>query len=127
MSVDGKLDKAPPYKLLALDGGGIRGVMTLEILRKIEQTLQTSLGRDDTFVLADYFDYIGGTSTGAIISTFLSLGWRVSDILDFYLKAGPAMFDRASLLKRFKYKFEDEKLAGLLREQIRRGHDARER
>ena len=118
MSVADKLDKAPPYKLLALDGGGIRGVMTLEILREIEHTLQTELGRDDRFVLADYFDYIGGTSTGAIIATFLSLGWRVSSVLDFYVKAGPAMFDRANLLKRFRYKFEDEKLAGLLREQI---------
>lgn len=118
MSVAEKLDKAPPYKLLALDGGGIRGVMTLEVLRGVEQTLQAELGRDDAFVLADYFDYIGGTSTGAIIATFLSLGWRVADILDFYVQAGPAMFDRANLLKRFKYKFEDEKLAGLLREQI---------
>lgn len=101
MSVADKLDKAAPYKLLALDGGGIRGVMTLEILREIEHTLQTELGRDDRFVLADYFDYIGGTSTGAIIATFLSLGWRVSSVLDFYVKAGPAMFDRANLLKRF--------------------------
>jgi uncharacterized protein len=121
MFVTDKLDKAPPYKLLALDGGGIRGVMTLEILREIERMLQQELGRDDSFVLADYFDYVAGTSTGAIIATFLSLGWRVSDILEFYVQAGPAMFDRASVLRRFKYKFEDEKLAGLLREQIGAG------
>src|SRR6185295_10762116 len=107
MAVTDKLDQAPPYKLLALDGGGIRGVMTLEILREIERLLQQQLGRDDSFVLADYFDYVAGTSTGAIIATFLSLGWRVSDILKFYVDAGPAMFDRASVLKRFKYKFED--------------------
>jgi len=118
VSAAGKLDKSPPYKLLALDGGGIRGVISLEIVREIERTLQTELGRDDTFVLADYFDYIGGTSTGAIIATFLSLGWRVADILAFYVKAGPAMFDRSNLLKRFKYKFEDQKLAALLREQL---------
>jgi patatin-like phospholipase/acyl hydrolase len=118
MSVSEKLDKAPPYKLLALDGGGIRGVLTLEVLRELEQRLQSALKRDDGFVLADYFDYIGGTSTGAIIAAFLSLGWRVSRILDFYVKAGPAMFDRASVLRRFKYKFEDEKLAAMLQEQI---------
>jgi patatin-like phospholipase/acyl hydrolase len=118
VSVADKLDQAPPYKLLALDGGGIRGVITLEILKEIERTLRHELGRDDSFVLADYFDYIAGTSTGAIIATFLSLGWRVADILDFYVKAGPAMFDRASLLRRFKYKFEDQQLAGLLRDQI---------
>src|SRR4029453_10247476 len=66
----------------------------------------------------DYFDYIAGTSTGAIIATFLSLGWRVSDILKFYVDAGPAMFDKAGLLRRFRHKFEDEKLAALLREQL---------
>ena len=118
MSPTNNLDKAPPYKLLALDGGGIRGVMTLEVLREIERTLQAELGRDNAFVLGDYFDYIGGTSTGAIIATFLSLGWRVSDILKFYVDAGPAMFDKAGLLSRFRYKFEDEKLSALLKEQL---------
>jgi patatin-like phospholipase/acyl hydrolase len=118
VSPNNKLDKAPPYKLLALDGGGIRGVMTLEVLREIERMLQTELGRDDAFVLGDYFDYIGGTSTGAIIATFLSMGWRVSDILKFYVDAGPAMFDKAGLLSRFRYKFEDEKLSALLKEQL---------
>ncbi|MBA2306148.1 MAG: patatin-like phospholipase family protein [Acidobacteria bacterium] len=118
MSAADKVTKDPPYKLLALDGGGIRGVITLEILREIERTLQTELKRDDRFVLADYFDYIAGTSTGAIIASFLSLGWRVSRILEFYVEAGPAMFDRASLLKRFRYKFEDDQLADLLKQQI---------
>ena len=118
MSAHDKLDKAPPYKLLALDGGGIRGVMTLEVLREIERMLQEELGRDDAFVLGDYFDYVAGTSTGAIIATFLSMGWRVSDILKFYVDAGPAMFDKAGLLKRFRYKFEDEQLAALLKEQL---------
>ena len=118
MSVTDKVEQRAPYKLLALDGGGIRGVMTLEVLRGIESTLQQELGRGGDFVLADYFDYMAGTSTGAIIATFLSLGWRVEDILRFYVEAGPAMFDRAGLLKRFRYKFEDEKLAGLLKEQL---------
>ena len=118
MSVHDKVDAQPPYKMLALDGGGIRGVMTLEVLRGIQSTLQAKLGRGDDFVLADYFDYVAGTSTGAIIATFISLGWRVEKILQFYVDAGPAMFDKAGLLQRFRFKFEDEKLAGMLREQI---------
>jgi patatin-like phospholipase/acyl hydrolase len=120
MSVADKLDKDPPYKLLALDGGGIRGIITLEVLREIEAILEKDSGRPG-FVLADYFDYIAGTSTGAIIATFLSLGWRVDDILRFYVDAGPAMFDRAGLLRRFRYKFEDEKLADLLKQQLGAG------
>src|SRR5918997_1715332 len=88
MAATDKLKKAPPYKLLALDGGGIRGLITLEILAEIERTLQRELGRDDTFVLADYFDYIAGTSTGTIIATCLSLGWRVETLQALYEERG---------------------------------------
>ena len=66
-----KLAKMGPRKLLALDGGGIRGVITLEVLTEIEKQLQVQFGRNEDFVLADYFDYIAGTSTGAIIATCL--------------------------------------------------------
>jgi patatin-like phospholipase/acyl hydrolase len=55
--------------LLALDGGGIRGVITLEILAAIESIVRAKLGSDA--VLADYFDYVAGTSTGAIIAACL--------------------------------------------------------
>ena len=118
MPLSETIAKDPPYKLLALDGGGIRGVMTLQILCEMQQMLQDALRRDDSFVLADYFDYIAGTSTGAIIATFLSLGWRAERILAFYVEAGPAMFDKAHILRRFRYKFEDEKLAEMLRAQM---------
>jgi patatin-like phospholipase/acyl hydrolase len=120
MSVKDKKAKAGPRKLLAMDGGGIRGVMTLEVLEKIESELQKSLGRGDDFVLADYFDYVAGTSTGAIIATCLSLGMRIDAIRKFYVESGPAMFDKTNLLRRyFRNKFHDEKLAAKLREVIR--------
>jgi hypothetical protein len=120
MSVKDKKAKAGPRKLLAMDGGGIRGVMTLEVLEKMESELQKSLGRADDFVLADYFDYVAGTSTGAIIATCLSLGMRVDAIRNFYVESGPAMFDKTNLLRRyFRNKFHDEKLAAKLREVIR--------
>ena len=119
MSVKDKKDKAGPRKLLAMDGGGIRGVMTLEVLEKIESELQKKLGRGDDFVLADYFDYVAGTSTGAIIATCLSLGMRIDAIRKFYVESGPAMFDKTNLLRRyFRNKFHDEKLAAKLREVI---------
>ncbi|MDQ3279928.1 MAG: patatin-like phospholipase family protein [Acidobacteriota bacterium] len=105
-------------KLLALDGGGIRGMISVEILAEIEALLQKRLRRGDDFVLADYFDYIAGTSTGAIIATCLSLGMRVSDVRDFYIASGPAMFNRAGWLRQLHAKFEDEPLARKLREVI---------
>jgi uncharacterized protein len=120
MSVEDKNNKQGPRKLLALDGGGIRGVMTLEVLAKIESELQNKLGRDDKFVLADYFDYVAGTSTGAIIATCLSLGMRVDEIRKFYIDSGPAMFDKASLLRRFRNKFDDQKLKEKLQDIIKK-------
>ena len=114
-----KLDRQGPRRLLALDGGGIRGVITLEVLAEIECQLQQHFSRGDDFVLADFFDYIAGTSTGAIIGTFLALGMRVAEVSRFYEESGPAMFDKAGLVERFRRgKFRDEKLAERLREVI---------
>ena len=118
MSVQKILSKTGPRKLLALDGGGIRGIITIEVLAKIESLLQEKLGADDKFLLADYFDYIAGTSTGAIIASCLSWGMRVSEVREFYINQGENMFDSASLLKQFQYKFEDKNLAQELREKF---------
>ena len=119
MSVTDKKAKQAPRKLLALDGGGIRGIITLEVLAKLESELRTKLGRGDDFVLADYFDYVAGTSTGAMIATCLSLGMSVSDVLEFYIESGPAMFDKTNLYTRYIHnKFHDEKLAAKLQQVI---------
>jgi uncharacterized protein len=115
MALSEKLTKQPPYKLLSLDGGGIRGIITVEVLGEIERLLQEKLGAGDDFTLAQYFDYIAGTSTGAVIATCLSLGMRVDEIRRFYLESAELMFEKASLLKRLHHKFEDEPLANKLR------------
>lgn len=109
-----KLDKGPPYKLLALDGGGIRGLLSIEILAEMERLLQQQLGKDDRFVLSDYFEYVAGTSTGAVIATCLSLGMRVAEVRSMYLESAELMFDKASVLKRLRYKYDDEPLAAKL-------------
>ena len=101
MSLQQKIDSDGPKRILALDGGGIRGMIAVEILKEIEELLREETGGDKDFVLADYFDYISGTSTGAIIAAALSLGWSVDKIHNFYIKSGEQMFDKASLLKKF--------------------------
>lgn len=85
--------KTGPYKLLALDGGGIRGLITLEVLEKIESILRESLGKKD-LLLGEYFDYIAGTSTGAIIGTALSWGMSVKEVKEFYEESGKKMFQK---------------------------------
>lgn len=96
-----------PRKLLSLDGGGIRGILTLEILLELESQLRTELKEGTDFRLSDFFDYIGGTSTGAIIAAGLAKGMPVSELLKFYEEKGEAMFDKAFLLKRVKYFYND--------------------
>ena len=73
-----RLRRPGPKKLLTIDGGGIRGMIALEVLLEIERIL--GRGRAD-FRLAQYFDYIAGTSTGAIIAAGLSLGFPVQALL----------------------------------------------
>ena len=113
-----KLQPSATKRLLALDGGGIRGLITVEILARIEAMLREESGNPD-LVLADYFDYIAGTSTGAIIATCLSLGMPVAKVRKFYIANGDAMFDKSLLLRRFRYKYEDDKLAAMLQQVIR--------
>ena len=111
-----RIQSAGPKKILTLDGGGIRGMMTVEVLAEVESLLRQKLGRGEDFVLADYFDFVSGTSTGAIIAACISIGMKVSDIRTFYLSSGEEMFDKAFLLKRFRYKYGDTKLAEKMQE-----------
>jgi hypothetical protein len=98
-----------PKRLLALDGGGIRGVLTLAILRSLEEHLQQRYG--DDLVLADYFDYIAGTSTGAIIATALALGKPVSEVQEMYRNLGGKIFSKRFLPLRLRSIYRDGPLA----------------
>lgn len=89
-TVEQRLFKPGPKRILALDGGGIRGVITLQILKRIERILSYEEGPDTR--LSDYFDLIGGTSTGAIIASGLALGWKVDKILEIYQRIGRFVF-----------------------------------
>jgi predicted acylesterase/phospholipase RssA len=88
--------KITPKRILALDGGGIRGVLTVGMLREIETLLRARFG-DPKLCLADYFDLIGGTSTGSIIAAGLALGMSVDEIHAHYLRLGDAVFKRSLL------------------------------
>lgn len=66
----------------------------VELMRRLDpdrRRLARAAGRPD-FVVADYFDFIGGTSTGAIIATCLSLGWSVDTLKMKYRRLGEVVF-----------------------------------
>jgi patatin-like phospholipase len=105
-----RLARGGPRKLLAIDGGGIRGVLSLMVLAKIERMLIEESKRPD-YRLADYFDYVSGTSTGGIIAAGIAMGMSVAEILAFYVNNGAKMFDKASIFDRLKTEYKSEPLA----------------
>lgn len=104
-------------RILSLDGGGIRGVLTIAILERIEEVLRARhSGEKPGFVLADYFDFIGGTSTGAIIAAMLSKGLSVRAIRESYETLGPVVFRRKPVWRSWRSFYDTEAFARFLPE-----------
>jgi uncharacterized protein len=74
------------FRILSVDGGGIRGILPLAVLARLEETF---LGGGS---IADRFDMVTGTSTGDIIALGLGAGKRASDILKLYMERGGEVF-----------------------------------
>lgn len=72
------------YRILALDGGGIRGIFATTILTRLDEAVPGFLPRIHLFA---------GTSTGAIIACGLAAGVRPAELTDIYLTQGPRIFD----------------------------------
>jgi len=87
--------KAGPKRILALDGGGIRGILTLEFLKAVESLIKKRFGEKTR--LCDYFDLIGGTSTGSIIAAGLACGMTVDALQALYRNIGASVFQPGRL------------------------------
>ncbi len=88
---------AGPKRILALDGGGIRGILALQFLQAIKSRIKERFG--DNTLLCDYFDLIGGTSTGSIIAAGLACGMTVGALQDLYKNIGAAVFQTSGVTK----------------------------
>jgi len=110
-----KYKNKKPRKILSLDGGGIRGLITARALIKLEKIIQE---HSNETRLCDYFDYIGGTSTGAIIASALSIGMSAEEVLSFYKDFGKKAFKKTSIFKRFKSLYEDGELERKMKEEF---------
>ena len=114
------------HRLLTIDGGGIRGVLAIGILRGLEKKLAAALGiAESKFRLCQFFDYVSGTSTGSVLAASIARGLDLQRMLDFYREAGPLMFDNRLLsqVKAFVTvgsRYDARKLAGELREMFGR-------
>ena len=99
------------FKILSIDGGGIKGLYTATILAKIEEKFDCRV--------ADYFDMLCGTSTGGLLALALSLRIPARDLVAFYKKEGPEIFGHDNFISNsfrtfkqtlFGGKFSDETL-----------------
>lgn len=102
------------FKILSIDGGGIKGLYSARILEHFEERFKCHI--------ADYFDLICGTSTGGLIALGLSLNIPVSLISDLYYRRGKQIFpQRNSLLMLLKQlflgsKYDNQELRTALQE-----------
>lgn len=99
------------FRILAIDGGGIKGVFAASFLAELEESLGSPL--------VDHFDLIAGTSTGGIIALGLGMGLSAAEILSFYETHGPKIFgkDHLGFLQQWTAaKYSSEPLKNALEE-----------
>lgn len=96
------------FRVLSIDGGGIKGVFAAALLADFEDLHGQSV--------ADSFDLIAGTSTGGIIALGLALGIPAAEILDFYERYGPLIFGnpRGWLMRVQRTKYSSKPLRAAL-------------
>jgi len=101
--------KRDRFQILALDGGGIKGMFSAAVLAHLEIDLKTTV--------TDHFDLIVGTSTGGIIAMALGAGLSPKEIVEFYVNKGPSIFPNglASVRHYFRRKHSPTPLQNALR------------
>lgn len=72
-----------PYRILSLDGGGIRGTLTIRMIERLNEMVPNWL---------DKIDLIAGTSTGGILALVLAAGLKPSYVREVYQKLGKDVF-----------------------------------
>ncbi len=80
------MDSKKTFKILSIDGGGIRGVYSAHILKRIEEEFKIKLH--------DYFDLIAGTSTGSIIAAAIACNIPLIEIEKLYIEKGKKIFTK---------------------------------
>ncbi|KAL3121721.1 hypothetical protein niasHT_003512 [Heterodera trifolii] len=93
-------------RLLSLDGGGIRGLVLIQILLELERlvdggdTQKKGQRKKDNFIQR-HFDWVAGTSTGAILALALADGTSLIDCLRLYLRLKDDVFGPEAKASRF--------------------------
>lgn len=94
------MEEKKKFKILSIDGGGIRGIIPAKILYHLEEEAIKKDGPNAR--LCDYFDLVCGTSTGGIIAIGIALGMTAKDILKLYQENAGAIFSNKSLWRSLR-------------------------
>ena len=101
-----------PFKILALDGGGVRGIYSAQLLARVEQSFGTQI--------KVCFDLIAGTSTGSIVAGAAAIGIPMQEIVQLFESEAPHIFPKKwhclSGLSRSKY--STKKLKAVLEKHL---------
>lgn len=88
-------DSKKQFKILSLNGGGVRGLFSITILAELERVLAERNNNPD-LAIGNYFDMITGASIGGIIAVALADGQKARDLQAKFHKAAPDIFPRLS-------------------------------
>lgn len=106
-----RIPRSRLFRILTLDGGGLRGAFTAAVLAKWDDMLKNGGGDN----LVKHFDLVAGTSTGAILAIGLGMGIPPKEMLDFYRNEGPKIFPKDRGLRHWlKSKHESSTLKAIL-------------
>jgi patatin-like phospholipase/acyl hydrolase len=106
-----------PRRILALDGGGIRCLIAIEVLAAMERQLAIRLD-DPGFRLCRHFALVAGTSGGAIVATALALGISMQEIRNFVVGHARIMFRGARWFERFRSLYDKRELERSLQDWL---------
>ncbi len=105
------MDNTDTFHILALDGGGTRGIYTAQLLAKIEQAFGVPI--------RTRFDLIAGTSTGAIIAGAAVSDIPMTDIVELFETETPYIFRRRWYrIPLFLSKYPNQKLAQIIAKHL---------
>ncbi len=107
-----------PFKILSIDGGGIRGVFPAMFLAKLEAELKAQ-GKENWQIYQN-FDLICGTSTGGILAIALALGIPAQELYNLYLENASVIFGKKRSLKQlWRSSYSRDNLERLVRDKLR--------
>ena len=98
------------FKILSLDGGGVRGIYSAQILSRMESDIGINIH--------DEFDLLVGTSTGSIIAAAIAIKYDLQKLVEKYEKAAPHIFSKRRGCGLLRSRYDSSKLEEFLHDEL---------